>query len=85
MSGNGRVRPSKPPRARLVATGEDVPKGHSIRANLLIVDVALGDVELRVLTECLRYADPNREMVQVRRTFEGCPRQVLHLKTKDMT
>ena len=28
--------------------------------------------------------DQGRQMVQVRRTIEGCPRQVLHLRTKDL-
>ena len=32
----------------------------------------------------LASVDLNRQMVQVRRTLEGCPRQVLHLKAKDL-
>jgi hypothetical protein len=28
--------------------------------------------------------DPNRQMVQIRRTLEGYSRQVLHLKVKDL-
>ena len=32
----------------------------------------------------LASVDPSRRMVQVRRMIEGCPRQVLHLKTEDL-
>jgi hypothetical protein len=32
----------------------------------------------------LASVDPNRQMVQIRRTLEGYPRQVLHLKAKDL-
>ena len=32
----------------------------------------------------LASVDEGRQMVQVRRTIEGCPRQVLHLKAKDL-
>jgi len=37
-----------------LATGEEVPQGHSIRARLLIIEVAYGDVDLATLSECQR-------------------------------
>jgi hypothetical protein len=40
------------PRALVLATGEDIPKGQSIRARLLIIEVAPGDVNCADLTEC---------------------------------
>ena len=52
MVGNGRLQQARPPRALLLATGEKVPEGHSIRARLLIVEVALGQVERAILSEC---------------------------------
>jgi len=33
----------------------------------------------------LASVDEGRQMVQVRRTLEGCPRQVLHLRAADLT
>ena len=51
MGGSGRLRSAQPPRALLLATGEDVPRGQSIRARLLIVEVGLGDADRAVLNE----------------------------------
>ena len=52
MSGPGRLRPPRPPRALVLATGEQVPRGRSLRARLLIVEVQPGDVDRSVLSEC---------------------------------
>jgi Domain of unknown function (DUF927) len=52
MVGNGRLQSPRPPRALLLATGEEVPHGQSIRARLLIVEVATRDVDLATLSEC---------------------------------
>ena len=57
MAGNGRVKSSQPPRALLPATGEDVPRAHSIRARLLVIEVALGEVDRCTLSECKRAGD----------------------------
>jgi hypothetical protein len=54
MVGNGRLQQAHPPRALLLATGEEVPQGQSIRARLLIVEVALGEVDRATLSECQR-------------------------------
>ena len=54
MVGNGRLRQARPPRGLLLATGEEVPQGPSIRARLLIVEVALGEVDRATLSECQR-------------------------------
>ena len=54
MGGNGRLRARQPPRALVLATGEEVPRGQSIRARLLIVNVAPGDVDPATLSECQR-------------------------------
>ena len=47
----------KPPRALMLATGEEVPQGQSIRARLLIVEVGRGDIDRARLSECQRYGD----------------------------
>ena len=54
MVANGRLQQSHSPRALLLATGERVPQGHSIRARLLIVEVALAEVDRGILSECQR-------------------------------
>ena len=46
MGGYGRLRLPRPPRALLLATGEEVPRGRSLRARLLIVELRAGEVDL---------------------------------------
>lgn len=36
---DGTLRPAKPPRGLVLSTGEDIPRGHSLRARLLILEV----------------------------------------------
>lgn len=40
MTAELQIRVAKPPRALLLSTGEDIPRGHSLRARMLIVEVA---------------------------------------------
>src|SRR5580704_973918 len=54
MAGQRQVRDSRPPRSLLLATGEEVPRGHSLRARLLIVEVKPGEVDSRRLGHCQR-------------------------------
>jgi hypothetical protein len=54
MNGQRQLRASRPPRALLLATGEDVPRGHSLRARLLILEVNPADVDRGVLSESQR-------------------------------
>lgn len=44
------LRPAKPPRGLILSTGEDIPKGHSLRARMLIVEFNPGDFNLTDLT-----------------------------------
>jgi hypothetical protein len=44
--------PPRPPRALLLATGEEVPKGRSLRARLLIIPVRAGEVDPILLSKC---------------------------------
>jgi hypothetical protein len=60
MVQNGRVNALMPPRALILATGEAVPMGASIRARLLIVEVATGEVRRTALAECQKAAAQGR-------------------------
>lgn len=51
-----KLREQKPPRALILSTGEDVPKGHSVRARLLILEIAKGNIKGDNLAECQRAA-----------------------------
>ncbi|HUY32008.1 MAG TPA: DUF927 domain-containing protein [Pirellulales bacterium] len=52
MRADGTLRPTKPPRGLIVSTGEDVPRGQSLRARLLVAEVGPGDVDKGRLTAC---------------------------------
>ncbi len=52
LGGNRAPNTPQPPRALVLATGEQVPPGPSIRARLLVVDVQPGDVNRALLSEC---------------------------------
>jgi hypothetical protein len=47
-----RLREPKPPRALILSTGEDVPRGQSIRARLLILELSKGSIDIIALTAC---------------------------------
>lgn len=56
MNAGGTLQETKAPRGMIVSTGEDTPKGHSLRARMLILEVKPetaaqpGDVDLTALT-----------------------------------
>ena len=60
MGKDGRSSTSQPPRALVLATGEEVPHGESIRARLLIVELRPGEVDRITLTECQKAAQQGR-------------------------
>jgi hypothetical protein len=57
-SGRGRLRsdgtfaPTRPPRGLILSTGEDVPRGQSLRPRMLVLEVSPGDVDADRLTVC---------------------------------
>jgi hypothetical protein len=61
-SGRGRLRSdatqrqTRPPRGQIISTGEDIPPGQSLRARLLVIPVALDDVDLEKLSIAQRHA-----------------------------
>lgn len=60
MRADGGLRPTKPPRGLIVSTGEDIPRGQSLRGRLLILEVAPGDVDRERLTSCQHDAQQGR-------------------------
>lgn len=52
LTSTAQLREPKPPRALILSTGEDVPNGQSIRARLLILEIAKGDIDDARLSEC---------------------------------
>ena len=52
-----KVREPKPPRGLVLSTGEDIPRGHSVRARLLILELPRGAISASKLTECQRDAE----------------------------
>ena len=50
MRADTTLRPPKPPRGTVLGTGEDVPRGQSLRARLLIIEVGPDDVDWTKLT-----------------------------------
>jgi hypothetical protein len=67
LQADGTLRPTRPPRGMLLSTGEDVPRGQSLQARLMVVEVpqnGIGAVDWQKLTDCQakaaagRYAQP---------------------------
>jgi hypothetical protein len=52
MNADGSLRPPKPPRCMVMATGEEVPWGQSLRARLLVIGVEKDDIKSDKLTIC---------------------------------
>jgi hypothetical protein len=56
MSADTRIRPPKTPRGLILSTGEDVPKGNSLRARLVVIEIDPQDMKWSLLTECQHHA-----------------------------
>jgi Domain of unknown function (DUF3854) len=52
MRPDATLRPAKPPRGLIISTGEDVPRGQSLRARLFTVELSPGDVDWEKLSRC---------------------------------
>ena len=55
LRSDGTARPTKPPRGMVLSTGEDVPRGQSLRARMLVLEVprqGVGAVDWGNLTAC---------------------------------
>jgi len=56
LDSTARLREPKPPRALILSTGEDIPRGQSVRARLLILELSKGSVKTSDLAACQRDA-----------------------------
>jgi hypothetical protein len=56
MRPDGSLRPQYYPRGIILSSGEDTPRGQSLRARMLVLEASPGDVDLEVLTELQRAA-----------------------------
>lgn len=56
MKADATLRPSKPPRGLILSTGEDIPRGHSLRARTLTLEVTPSDIDWQKMTTCQNYA-----------------------------
>lgn len=56
MSSDSSLRAHRYPRGLILSTGEDVPRGESLRARLVVAEVSPGDMCWSMLTECQRHA-----------------------------
>lgn len=52
MRADSTLKLAKPPRGMILSTGEDTPRGHSLRARMFILEPSPGDVNWRVLSQC---------------------------------
>jgi hypothetical protein len=52
LSSDARLREAKAPRGLIIATGEDLPRGQSIRGRTFMIEIAQGDIEATALTNC---------------------------------
>jgi hypothetical protein len=52
MRSDGSLRPPKPPRGLVLSTGEEIPRGQSIRARILILEISKGEIDADILTQC---------------------------------
>jgi hypothetical protein len=52
MRPDATLRPAKPPRGLIISTGEDVPKGQSLRARAFILELGPTDLNWQLLTVC---------------------------------
>lgn len=51
MGPDGSLRPEYYPRGLVVSSGEDLPRGHSLRGRMLVLEISPGDVNLETLTQ----------------------------------
>ena len=52
MRADATLKPAKPPRGLILSTGEDVPKGQSLRARMLVIETGKDALDWDKLTAC---------------------------------
>jgi hypothetical protein len=56
LNSDSTLKTAKPPRGLIQSTGEDIPKGQSLRARILIIEMSRTDIDLERLTACQKDA-----------------------------
>ena len=57
MRSDATLKASKPPRGLILSTGEDVPKGQSLRCRMLVIDLPPDCIDFDLLSTCQRDAE----------------------------
>ena len=57
LRSDGSLRPVKAPRGLILSTGEDTPRGQSVRARVFLIELREGDIPSEALTQCQADAD----------------------------
>jgi hypothetical protein len=52
MRADGTLRPPRPPRGLILATGEELPRGQSVHGRLFTIEVQAGAIDAEKLTAC---------------------------------
>ena len=52
MRADATLKPAKAPRGLILSTGEDIPRGHSLRSRLLVIEVSPSDLAWSRLSGC---------------------------------
>jgi hypothetical protein len=60
MRADATIRPTRSPRGMILSTGEDVPRGQSLRARLLTLEMGPGELDWSLLTDCQHDAASGR-------------------------
>ena len=60
MRADSSLRPPRPPRGLILSTGEDIPRGQSLKARLWVIEVSPGDIDFGLLTQCQEEAANGR-------------------------
>jgi hypothetical protein len=95
LDSSARLREPKPPRALILSTGEDIPRGQSVRARLLILELSRGSINAARLSECQKdahegaYAEAIGGFVQwlasrFEETREAFDQKVSHYRTASL-
>ena len=56
MRSDTSLRPPRTPRGLIVSTGEDIPRGHAVRARTFILELSPSDLRWDLLSDCQRDA-----------------------------
>ena len=52
LDARSKLREPKPPRALILSTGEEIPRGQSLQARMLILEISKGDIDGKRLERC---------------------------------